>query len=89
MFLKKLFGSKNPAQEYNKPELIEAGVCPNCWGKQEYQDKFRGYVIDRNKVNNGDVPGKKAFIQQFVQDHITGIKLKSEELTCPTCKIKY
>lgn len=87
--LNKLFGKKDPAESYTSDELVDAGICPNCWGRQEYQDQFREYVVDRNKANNGDVPGKKAFIEQFVQDHITGIKLKGDVLTCPTCKLKY
>lgn len=75
-----------------KDDFKEApeGVCPNCWGDQEYgnviREKYKDAQID---VNNRE--SKHAFIQDFIVTHLNGIKLKStvHGIECPTCKIKY
>ena len=88
-FFKKLFGGKSDVGE---DMLIEAGVCPNCWGKQEYDHQFVEYLKDQTRSNiAGDHTHQKAFIQQFVEDRVTGIQLKNDGTfkTCPACKVKY
>ncbi len=85
----KLFGGKNAV---NDQELIEAGACPNCWGKQEYDNKFVDFVEDQTKSNiNHDKQHRKAFVQQFVETHVSGIQLKKDgdQFSCPTCHKKY
>lgn len=81
----KIFGKK-------KDEFSETpqGVCPNCWGDQEYDNLVRKKYKDvQIGVNNKE--SKHAFIQDFVVTHLNGIKLKSavHGLECPTCKILY
>jgi len=91
-FLKKIFGSKKDKINLSNEELVEAGACPNCWGKQEYNDQYVAYTKDQTKSNiNHDKDHQKAFVQQFVETHVTGIRLKKdgEFLTCPTCKSKH
>jgi|TARA_R110002110_G_scaffold58543_2_gene166282 hypothetical protein len=85
-FLKK--NIKNKIQD----EFTEApgGVCPNCWGDQEYDNVVREKYKDAQiEVNNHKA--KYAFIQDFVVTHINGIKLKStvKGNECPSCKITY
>lgn len=66
-------------------EIIEAGACPNCWGVQAYDDQFVDFVKDQTKDNiNHNHQNQKAFIQQFVETHVSGIKLKNN--TCAACK---
>ncbi|MFT4665390.1 MAG: hypothetical protein ACI8YQ_001774 [Polaribacter sp.] len=91
-FLKKLFGGKDNSINLNKEELIDAGACPNCWGKQEYGGAYTEYTKDQTKSNvNHDKLNQKTFVQQFVETNITGIRLKREgdHLSCPTCNMKY
>lgn len=91
-FLKNLFGAKDQSINLREQELIEAGACPNCWGKQEYEGAYVEYVKDQTKSNiNHDKLNQKTFVQQFVETNITGIRLKREgdQLTCPTCHTKY
>jgi len=86
--LSKLFGKKKK-EPPNEDILLEANVCPNCWGKQEYGDRFVEYQKDQTKSNiNNDKTHQKAFVQQFVESHVTGIHLKTEgdQLSCPKCK---
>ncbi|WP_394750836.1 hypothetical protein [Spongiimicrobium salis] len=83
-FFKKLFGSKKE-DEFSK---VPAGVCPNCWGDQEYgniiREKYKDIQIEVNNRTR-----KHAFIQDFIVTHLNGITLKSSlhGLECPTCKI--
>ena len=89
-FLSKLFGKKK-TNSLDDSTLIEAGVCPNCWGKMEYDNQYVEYVRDQTKANiNHDKSQQKAFVQQFVETHVTGIHLKKdgESLSCPRCKGK-
>lgn len=91
-FFDKLFSKKNKKIELTENELVEAGACPNCWGRQEYDDQFVEYVEDQTKSNiNHDKSNRKAFVQQFVETHVTGIRLKKDgdKLACPSCKGKY
>jgi hypothetical protein len=63
--------------------------CPNCWGMQEYDNVIRKLYKDKQiDVNNGEA--NHAFIQDFVVNHIDGIKLKKGNtgMECPTCILK-
>ena len=66
------------------------GICPNCWGEQEYNNQIREMYEDKQiEVNNREA--NYSFIQEFVVTHIEGIKLKkgNNSFECPTCKMKY
>lgn len=73
------------------PEPIAPrGLCPNCWGNQEYNNLKKELVEDVQKsVNNNEK--QHAFIQAFVVKHVTGIALKNSPkgAQCPTCKSVY
>lgn len=87
-FFEKLFGKAS----VDAADLVEAGACPNCWGKQDYDGKFVQFVEDATKDNtNQHAQNKKAFIQQFVETNVSGIKLKREgaKQRCPVCAITY
>ena len=62
------------------------GLCPNCWGKQEYDGIIRDMYEDKQiDVNNHQA--NYAFIQDFVVNKLDGIKLKkgNNSFECPTC----
>ena len=93
-FLSRLFGGskKKGSITLNEEELVEAGACPSCWDMQEYEDQYQSYSFDATKANiNHDKLHQKAFVQQFVETHVTGIRLKrdGDKLSCPSCKGKY
>ncbi len=85
-FFGRLFKNKKTDEFGNAPE----GLCPNCWGNQEYREVIREKYKDLQiAVNNHE--SKHAFIQDFVVTRLNGIKLKSwvHGLECPTCKVSY
>ena len=66
------------------------GVCPNCWGLQEYGGKAIDLMEDKQiDVNNSN--SRHAFIHEFVVNHVSGIQLKkhAQGYACNTCQIKY
>ena len=66
------------------------GFCPNCWGKQEYDNQVRKLYKDKQiDINNKEA--NHAFIQDFAVTHLTGIHLKKDDnwLQCPTCQVKF
>jgi len=91
-FLSRFFGNKEKNVQLTENDIAEAGACPNCWGKQSYDDKFVDYVKDQTKSNiNKDKQHQKAFVAQFIETNVTGIHLKREgdHSYCPKCKLKY
>jgi hypothetical protein len=88
MGLLSFFKKESDKIEISDEGLIEVGVCPNCWGHSEYGGQFVEYVEDRQRdIINKDATAQKAFIQKFVEDRITGIKLvnSGEKSACPVC----
>ena len=73
---------------FTRKELIQHGVCPDCWDDMAYYNGFFTYMEDRTKANiHGPKDKNLAFIEQFVQDNITGIKLKHDgkRYYCSNC----
>ncbi|WP_190808930.1 hypothetical protein [Flagellimonas sp. S3867] len=69
---------------------VPRGVCPNCWGDQEYGNEIRKKYKDL-QIGVNNKTDKHAFIQDFVVTHLKGIQLKSavHGVECATCKVKY
>lgn len=61
------------------------GLCPVCWGYQEYNGKIRKLFKDKQiDVNNHK--DSYMLIQDFLVNHIDGIKLKKGVIeSCPHC----
>ena len=65
------------------------GICPNCWGYHEYDQKVRAAYKDQQiDINNNKA--NHAFIQNFVVNNLSGITLveKEEAWECPSCQVK-
>lgn len=60
------------------------GVCPNCWGRQQYNGTFREAARDR-QIDRENGRDQKAFIRAFVEKHIDGITPADEGGACPKC----
>lgn len=76
-FLKK----NDKTKQDNAPE----GVCPVCWGYQQYDGKIRTLLKDKQiDINNNK--DSYTLIQDFMKNHIDGIKLQEGSVeSCPTC----
>ncbi len=62
------------------------GICPNCWGKQEWDGQFYKKIVannitpEHNEYNN--------FIHE-VASKLDKITLKKDAYTCETCEVSY
>jgi len=76
------FFSKPKEQTRDKaPE----GLCPVCWGYQQYDGKVRNLLKDR-QVDVNNKRESYLLIQEFVKDNIEGIRLREGETDiCPDC----
>ena len=77
---------------FSKEELIENDICPYCWNDMAYYNEYMAYVEDRTKADiHGPKDQNKAFIEEYVQDNITGIQLKNDKNRhyCPNCEQEY
>jgi hypothetical protein len=74
---------KQPEEKTKKstPE----GICPVCWGHQEYDHQIRTLFRDKQiDVNNHQA--RYLVIQDFMIEHIDGIRLREGTIEgCPTC----
>jgi len=85
-FFRRLF-KRNAIKDF---DAAPEGVCPNCWGDQEYGNIIREKFKDKQiSVNNKQ--DRHAFIQDFIVTNLSGIKLKSSVNghECPTCKVNF
>ena len=85
-FIKKLFSKK----AISKQELVLLNACPNCWGKLGYDDDLSRELSDSG-ISKNDKRQYKAFIEKFVETHITGINLtkKNTKSHCQSCNKEY
>lgn len=78
---------KNPT---NKTEEAPDGICPNCWGEQEYGGKF--YEASRNYNNdiNSHDP-HVGWVKEYANKYLLNIELqkKDDQLVCQNCKLTY
>jgi hypothetical protein len=81
-----LLKKKSTDGEATTPE----GVCPNCWGREEYGGKF--YEAVKNHGVDASHPEKSnAWIQEYAETHLKGIHLarQGDKMVCNSCKISY
>jgi len=81
--IKNYFKAKLEGEETLKaPE----GVCPNCWGKQEWEGEFYKEIIANNITPEHNTYDN--FIHK-VAEKLDKITLKEDTYTCETCKVRY
>ncbi|CAA0206606.1 hypothetical protein ACCC68_02045 [Tenacibaculum maritimum] len=81
--LKNYFKKKS---EGDKTLKAPEGICPNCWGKQEWDGEYYMKI----KVNNitPEHNTYNSFINEVAQK-LDKITLKEDILICETCKISH
>ena len=73
-----------------KSNEVPEGLCPNCWGRQEYQGNFFE-AVKREGIDTENITEKKGWIQAYAETHLTGIELKNSEPhnVCASCGLNY
>jgi protein-arginine kinase activator protein McsA len=62
------------------------GVCPNCWGKQEWDGKFYKKIKANNITPEHDIYNN--FIHE-VSQRLGRITLKEDSYKCENCQMNY
>ena len=75
----KTFFIKAENQTGSAPE----GTCPNCWGRNEWNEQY--YELRKDKHN---VPGSEkynSFINKIVEEHVNTTHKHEDLYVCTTC----
>lgn len=81
--LKTYFKKKDKGEETGKAPV---GVCPNCWGRYEYDGEYYSFM----KGQNGN-PSEEIY-NNFVAEvarKLDKITIKENSYICETCKVNY
>ena len=79
--VKNFFNKKlNNEETTSAPE----GICPNCWGQQEWEGDFYSKIKAKNITSEDNTYAN--FIQDVVSK-LDKITLKEDTLVCETCSI--
>lgn len=62
------------------------GICPNCWGKQEWDGQFYKKITANNITPEHNE--YNSFIHE-VASKLDKITLKKDTYTCETCQVSY
>ena len=80
--LKKFFKAKSNHESIGKsPE----GVCPNCWGRQEWEGNYYTLMKARNITPESNT--YNSFIHE-IASKLDKITLKEDSYECTTCHMK-
>jgi len=79
-YIRKLLGGQRTESE--TPD----GYCPNCWGEQQYEGKFRD-VLMKEHIDLNNVEENLGWIEAYVIEHFEGVQLKNENgrKVCHSC----
>jgi len=69
-----------------RAEQAPQGICPNCWGKQDWDGNYYTFM----KGNNGK-PSTDTY-NTFIQDvarKLDKIELNKDTYICATCSLQY
>ena len=78
----------------DKPDAAKApeGLCPNCWGREEYGGHFYTRVQQEN-LDINSMESNVGWVQAYANKHLEGIALKrkgdGEPLVCENCQTSY
>jgi len=81
--IKKYFQNKT---ENKKTGSAPEGICPNCWGKQEWEGNFYKQIKANNITPEHNT--YNSFIHE-VAEKLDKIILNEDTYECETCNLKY
>ncbi len=75
--LKSFFSKKTP---------VIPGYCPNCWGRQEYQDQIHS-AARKDQIDLNNIDKKMGWIQAYAAKNLSSMKLvdANGKMSCRGC----
>ncbi|MGK0412997.1 MAG: hypothetical protein ACJA1B_001199 [Polaribacter sp.] len=77
----------NSKAEGNTTDKAPEDICPNCWGKQEWEGEF--YKLNKGSKLIGNDQTYNNFINKIVESNVSGIVIHKDTYECKTCKMSY
>lgn len=75
------------AKENSEPTgSAPEGICPNCWGRQEWEGNYYKLMKARNITPENNT--YNSFINE-VASKLDKITLKEDTYECTTCNVKF
>lgn len=74
------------ANKDKREEAYPEGTCPNCWGRNEWNEQY--YELRKDKHN---IPGSEkydSFINKVVEEHVNTTHKHDDYYVCTTCDKK-
>ena len=59
------------------------GMCPTCWGHDEWDNQYYKIVRDKHLLKNKDI--YQSFISKIVDKHVTTTHKHENKYICTTC----
>jgi hypothetical protein len=78
--IKAYFSSK---QDGEQTKLVPEGMCPNCWGHDEWDGQYYTVVKDKHLLPDNDI--YQSFISKIVDKHISTTHKHENKYICTTC----
>lgn len=82
--IKAFFSAKDKGEDN---QIAPEGVCPNCWGRNEWEDEYFTIVKDRHTVPNKDVYNN--FIKKVADKYAKSSHKHGDKYICETCSVEY
>jgi hypothetical protein len=79
--IKNYFNSKTKG---TTTEKAPDGICPNCWGKQEWEGEF--YTLNKERKLVGNDQTYNSFINKIVESNVSEMLINKDNYECETCK---
>ena len=69
---------------------VPEGVCPNCWGRNEYGGAFYD-AIKNEGIDINTLEVHVGWVQDYADKYLSNIAIVSddENLVCTSCKVKF
>ena len=64
-------------------EQAPEGICPNCWGRQEWDNQFFELKKDPHLTQEGK--RYESFISKVVDEHVGALHQNGDRYVCVTC----
>jgi len=71
---------------YKNSDRAPEGICPNCWGKQEWDSHYYTFMKGNNAKPSTEIYNS---LIKDVARKLSKITLDKNIYTCATCNMKY
>jgi len=83
MILEKIKAYFSKKEKGESTESAPEGMCPTCWGREEWDGKY--YEIVKDKHLHPEVDTYSHFISKIVDKHVSTTRKHEDKYICISC----